>query len=348
MKSQLIVSILFLLVSSVSFAWNRVGNGGGAWICRNYVGKGFTNTEVSWVAQIDLHEASSQYGLRITNFNGNYHSIVKKVAQRLSGLPNNPLAGLAPFLKEVNDLRSGPKITYLDQDLKIINDALYFAVPRSSTCPKGRISYEQIVNYDNNGFIFVQKSLFNTLSERSKAAMVLHEAIYAYRRSLGDTDSLNSRRIVGLAFSTLTDEEISWHLSYLNNDIALRYPPSYNFYVKLITDSGQISSLWSIPIRLTGLSKINSAESASLEVKSNEHGFAFIYIDPSIYHIEAAPNLSIRLNDGNTYTAPLTPNGWAKRLSPNLLSSNPKYSCEVMTMVGYNDVHIICISLAKN
>ncbi|QDK45843.1 hypothetical protein DOM22_12120 [Bdellovibrio sp. ZAP7] len=347
MKHRFLISVLFLLVSSTSFAWNRVGNGGGAWICRSYVGS-FSNTEVSWVAQIDLHEASSQYGLKIKNFSGNYRSIVKKVAQRLSALPNNPLAGLAPFLKEVNDLRPGQHVTYVDHDLNIINDALYFAVPKASACPKGRIRYEQIVNFDNNGFIFVQKSLFNHLSERSKAAMVLHEAIYAYRRSLGDTDSLNSRRIVGLAFSTLPDEEISWHLSYLKNDIALRYPPSYNFYIKMISDEGQIQPLWSIPIRLTGLTKGASTENAALEVVSNYLGFAFMYVDPIINPIKAAPNLSIRLNDGNTYTAPLTPNGWAKRLSPNLFSTNPKYSCEAVTMVGYNDVHIICVSLPKN
>ena len=46
------------------------------------------------------------------------------------------------------------------------------------------------------------------LSETEKAAVIFHEAIYAYRRENGDKDSLRSRRIVGLLFSTLSNEEI--------------------------------------------------------------------------------------------------------------------------------------------
>ncbi|WP_413293589.1 hypothetical protein ACLSU7_00650 [Bdellovibrio sp. HCB185ZH] len=348
MKRPILISILFLLISSVSFAWNRVGNGGGAWTCRKYTSKDFLNTEIKWIAQIDLYEAVSQYGLKVKNFpSHNYKTTVKKVSDRLLNLPGNPFAGLAPFLKNVNDLRPGSKVTYLDQELKIINDALYFAVPKKETCLDGKIRYEQIVNYDNNGFIFVQKSLFNSLSERSKAALVLHEAIYAYRRSLGDTDSLNSRRIVALAFSTLTDEQLNWHLGYLKEQTAYLYPSSYIFLIKLITDDGEIHPLWNIPIKVTGPFS-ESAETVSLQNHSNSDGFAYINIEGAEGFHTAAPHLSVELNDGNTYSAPLTPNGWARRLSPNIFSTNPQYSCETMSFLSSNVIHIICVRQIRN
>ncbi len=343
MRLNFIVSALFLLLSSTALAFNRVGNGGGAWTCRNISG-----TEILWIVPIDLYEATSQYKLNLTDYKGSYKNIVRKVSRRLLSLPGNPFPGLDLYLDNVDNLRPGPQITYLDTPLKVINDALYFAVPDSASCAGGIIRYEQIVNYDNHGFIFVQKGLFENLTERAKAAMVLHEAIYAYRRAQGDTDSLNSRRIVGLAFSDTNPQEFAWHMGFLNKNMAYIYPPSYNFYVKFVQGDGTFVPLWNIPISLTGAFSPDTNMPVTLRTRSNSQGFGFIAVQVNGRYRVAAPNISIRLNDGNTYSAPLNPNGWAKRLSPTLFGTDPKYSCETMSFVGSNDIHIICVEAIQD
>jgi hypothetical protein len=345
MKRSFLISLLFLLSASPAWAYlNRVGNGGGAWTCRNYISKDFRNTQVTWIAQIDLYEATSQYGLRLKNYSGGYKKIVKQITRRLNALPGNPFEGLQTFLDNVNNLKPGPNVTYLETNLAIINDALYFAVPLASSCPNGIIRYEQVVNYDNHGFIFIQRNLFNALSDRDKAALILHEAIYAYRRSLGDTDSLNSRRMVGLAFSDINYSEFVWHLGFLTRDTAYIYPPSYNIYVKIVQDNGSVSPLWSIPLKLTGSFTPNSDKITTLEALTDHDGYAFIVADKRNVFRSSPPNLSVQLGDGNTYSGPLNANGWARRLSPTLFSQNPKYSCETMSFVGSNNIQVICVN----
>jgi hypothetical protein len=70
------------------------------------------------------------------------------------------------------------------------------------------LKYEQIVDFnDISGQIQVQIDLFNSLDEVSKAALVVHEGVYAFRRDGYDMDSVNSRHIVGLAFSSVSNGE---------------------------------------------------------------------------------------------------------------------------------------------
>lgn len=79
--------------------------------------------------------------------------------------------------------------------LELTNDSMEIAVPRD--CEMG-----QVVNYQPNGFIFVDQDLFEKMDERNQAALIIHEAFYDFlRTSAGERNSIRVRRSVGLAMS---------------------------------------------------------------------------------------------------------------------------------------------------
>ncbi|MGK5087385.1 hypothetical protein WDW86_07485, partial [Bdellovibrionota bacterium FG-2] len=70
-------------------------------------------------------------------------------------------------------------------------------------------NFEQIVNYTDEGTLFLDKELIGLLSAQEFAALELHEAIYkALRIRQDEPDSFNTRKIVAYAFSRATDEQL--------------------------------------------------------------------------------------------------------------------------------------------
>jgi formylglycine-generating enzyme required for sulfatase activity len=135
---------------------------------------------------------------------------------------------LSDYFDKINYLQDNPpKIKYTQDTLEVINDSLYRLKPNANQCAGGvlvtdpndgesMIPYEQVVNYKNDGNILLESDLFNKLSETAKAALVFHEAIYKYRRdTAGDTNSIATRRIVGLIFSTLSTDDLKKALADL-------------------------------------------------------------------------------------------------------------------------------------
>ena len=204
-------------------AGDKIGNGGGAWVCREQ------NGDIRWVKLVDLFEAESEFGLTTAQFPGSYTEIVDQVQVRLFKTNRGFFEVLSPYLERVGYLKNNPvAIQYTEDTLELIDDSLYRVKPKVSKCTGGvlvrdpksgepMIPYEQVVNYKNDGNILVQSDLFNHLStETEKAALVYHEAIYAYRRDTAqDVDSVLTRRIVGLIFSTLSTDEVAKQLASL-------------------------------------------------------------------------------------------------------------------------------------
>ena len=69
------------------------------------------------------------------------------------------------------------------------------------TLPAG-CSMEQVINYQDVGdFILIQKDLWNLMSPRDQAALVMHEYIYKFYRSFGAKDSVVARKVVRRIFA---------------------------------------------------------------------------------------------------------------------------------------------------
>ena len=197
------------------------GNGGGSWVCRN------PDASIRWAVLVDLFEAQNQHSLTLAEYPGSVREIVDQVQLRMFRVDKDFYNAVAPYIEELGYLESNPpNITYTEDKIKFIDDALYDLLPAAKRCPGGilatdadgtqHVPYEQMVNFKTNKDIMVQSEIFNALSSNThRAATVVHEALYAYRRSLGDKDSVMSRRMVGLFFSTLSTDELKKELQKL-------------------------------------------------------------------------------------------------------------------------------------
>ena len=90
-------------------------------------------------------------------------------------------------------------------EIALIDDAKVRVKPAIETCD-GTIAPMQIANFTDDGRLLIDSHLFNhpKFSPRDQAALLVHEAIYAYFRSrFEDRDSQRARRVVGILFSKL-------------------------------------------------------------------------------------------------------------------------------------------------
>lgn len=205
MKKLLMTSLLAAGLSLSAVAKGEgAGNGGGAWVCQN---KDALKT-IRWAKLVDLYEAEKEFLLPMKSFgNRDYMEIVDTMKVRLFSINKNLYERLVPYFDEVE-----ANIREVDVDLEIIDDALYRVRPPARDCLGGNVKYIQLANFTHYGSILVNQYLFNNekLSEGDRAALVFHEAIYAYLRDqYGDNTSVRTREITGYIFSTLKNVEIS-------------------------------------------------------------------------------------------------------------------------------------------
>lgn len=201
---------LVLLSPSLGHA-EKTGNGGGAWVCRETDGK------IRWSNLVDLFEAIEEFGLTLAQYPGSTSEIVDQVVRRISQANPDLSNTLASYLKQLNSLEPNPpQVTYTDNVLVAIDDSLYRMMPSPRRCAGGSVAYEQVINYKEDGLILVAGEVFNSLSSNAKAALVLHEAIYKFRRDTsGDATSVVTRRMVGMILSTMSSEELKKQLESL-------------------------------------------------------------------------------------------------------------------------------------
>lgn len=205
MKKLLItLGLLTLLGSNTSaFAAEGVGNGGGAWVCQN----NDRLKTVRWAQLVDIYEAKKEFQLPMKNFGDKkYQEIFEEQKVRLFSINRNLYEKLESYFDEVEK-----NIKEVDVDLEIIDDALYRVKPPLKECLGGKIQYIQLANFTHYGTVLVNKSLFNNpkLEEVDKAALIFHEAIYAFlRNQYRDENSVRARELNGVLFSDLNKDEI--------------------------------------------------------------------------------------------------------------------------------------------
>lgn len=226
MKIKSLISALFFLLpiaAHASLEGGSVGNGGGAWVCREPSG------EIRWAKSVDLFEAKNELGLTMGRYTGNYEAIVDQLKIRLQATNADFFARVAQQLNNINYLKSNPPaVVYTDATLDLIDDVFHRIHPNVSDCLGGQlvtdprsgskvIPYEQLVNYqdndegvnDGNAHILLQSVIWAHLSDFDKAAVVFHEAIYKLlREQYGNTDSVFARQLTGLLFSTTSTADL--------------------------------------------------------------------------------------------------------------------------------------------
>lgn len=192
---------------SSAMAQERTGNGGGSWVCREADGS------IRWTQVVDLFEVGSRWGLKLQEYGGTPREIVAQVMAKLAKANNSLAEALVPFLNEVAYLEHNPPHVVHTIDLPAsIPDSHYEVLPDpKERCPGGTLNDEQVVYFGRDGIrnsLQVKSQIFvDHFDAYKKAGMIVHEAVYLYRRTLHEdeaNDSRPARRITGLLFSDVS------------------------------------------------------------------------------------------------------------------------------------------------
>lgn len=341
MKFRNLIWILtsFLTVSvqgPYALAGAKEGGGGGAWVCRDSYG------QLVWAKLVDLFEAQEEFGLTLGSYQGSYESAVDEVRNRLSASTFGSLYSIPQYMDRLNYLKASPQITYTHNTIPVIGDALYFLIPPASECTQGSVQYEQVVNYRSDTDIEVQADLFSSLPEIDKAALVVHEAVYALRRdSQKDTNSVVSRRIVGLAFSTMTVKELVGEFGALEMGRQALSPGTYTVSVEKVSSDGSITPMSNVSVMLW------VGRDFCYESFNRNSGFGKTGTDGSV-NLEfdgavGSPRIEIFTPHDDNYNGPITFPGWAAAFSPYHDNQPHPLSCESITSTDGFSIHVICV-----
>jgi hypothetical protein len=183
-----------------SFAGHQVGNGGGAWVCRDRS----PSREILKAELVDLFEATTEYYLSVSRSSEAWRVQVDSALDRVAIASPFFRKRLEPFVNDV--LTRWPSTGA--SDLQQIDDSLHRRIPGREWCPEGNIEFGQVVNFTFQNTILVDFRIHEKLGPTDRAALIIHEAIYAMLRLYLDSqNSLYARKLVAYLFSELPPTE---------------------------------------------------------------------------------------------------------------------------------------------
>lgn len=163
------------------------GGGGKSIVCRD------SSNAIISAEVLDLYEGRVMFGLNIPE------TLEPKEDQIRNALNRIPISSRGTIELYVDQVQKNMKITPAGTQLLPIDDSSEVLAPQGC-------SAEQAANYYNDRLILISGDIWGSLSETGKAALVLHEAIYASNRLVGATNSRQSR----LAVAHIFDPSIQW------------------------------------------------------------------------------------------------------------------------------------------
>ena len=179
-----IILLVLFFCTTFSYAGDKIGNGGGAWVCRNAHDK-----KINYIETYDLYESKILFKKNILESTDAYEIQVKKALDKFKKSSFRiTLEDADIFLKLSRGENSIPSDFSLN-DIGDLGDV-------GEIIKKENCKVEFIFNYTDEGDIYFNKVLFDLLSETSKAAIITHEVIYKYLRKVDKVEtSRRARRI---------------------------------------------------------------------------------------------------------------------------------------------------------
>lgn len=186
MKSFFLAGLMALSLSAIA---GEKGNGGYSVVCRTEQGQ-ITSAEL-----LDIYEGRVIYK---KNYAVDQHSVEEVIE-----IAKSRVADHHAFANKLN------------RELKLVNENIIFIPagnelePTDDAFPpikKQGCKFEQLANYQDSGELLVSQEIYDHLDNVNKAALLVHEAVYSYRRkALGETTSQNSRKLVAQIISKNPD-----------------------------------------------------------------------------------------------------------------------------------------------
>lgn len=189
MQKTLVGISVLSLMSASSFA-SGVGNGGVSMVCRD------ANERILSAELLDIYEGKVRYGKK---YNNSLNSDTKVELAQLK-LINHP-DFLSAFQKELARVLAILMYVPVGNILTPTNDAF-------PTILKKGCVFEQVANYTDDGDLLVSQEIHNHLSEVNKAALLVHETVYAIFRGKGATDSRQARKLTAELLAQNADQKV--------------------------------------------------------------------------------------------------------------------------------------------
>lgn len=193
--------LMILEFPNIAISSTRVGNGGGALVCKNPNGD-------TTVTLLDLYEATERYGLKLSQLTG---TVDQQMAAIYGKIFKTTIIdfGFGDVVKTIaDDFKTNVKFIPADRKLQLIDDANYLMLPIN--CER-----QQLAIFDDLGNIYIDTNLYNKLDNTNKAALFIHEAIYYLQKDsnkmdvhLDDINSDTVRKSVAYLFSDTILENV--------------------------------------------------------------------------------------------------------------------------------------------
>jgi hypothetical protein len=216
--------ILFCLVTTLgplaASAGTRVGNGGGAWICRD------ENQNIRTAEVIDLWEQREEHRLQpdpvifssstslafgLDQIENKIQSLIHELAAEARGTSSSTSLSLTHYERAAStflrlfrrERMDAQRILTLTDDSsflsRIYDDYLRVRPNPEVVCPRGLIQAEQVANYTPLNQLLVRQSFWNhpQFGVRGQIALLSHEIVYAAFRTpmIDDSDSVRARHL---------------------------------------------------------------------------------------------------------------------------------------------------------
>jgi hypothetical protein len=176
-------------VGPFCFAGGMEGGGGRAVVCRNSKGA------IRSAELLDLFEGRVQFGWNAKIDHRDVKTQLKAAVKRLAEGRDGGRSidsDYARSLQKWSD-ESFAKFKFVDAELKPVDDSGEVVAPRGCKT-------EQVAN--NLGYtILMDDEIWPKFDNTSKAALILHEALYTELRRGGEKNSIRTRRLISLTFS---------------------------------------------------------------------------------------------------------------------------------------------------
>jgi hypothetical protein len=166
-----------------SSAWaDRVGNGGVGVVCRTPKG------QILSAQMLDIFEGKNMDANPLHYAENGMDLDTRIQLATVQMVPNSKF--LADFLTELSKVKANVVVLPReDVGLTPTNDA--FPALYKKGC-----AFEQVANYMADGKIRVDREIYRHLNELNRAALYVHEAVYAVARAdAGETNSIRSRKL---------------------------------------------------------------------------------------------------------------------------------------------------------
>lgn len=179
--------LLCLMLRTLAYAGNEVGNGGNGVVCKDKV------------ELLDIYEARVLRNLVIDpSVKGTDPFSIAE--QRLEILKEVDPKSAQIYLTELKLLKT--EISFEDQlALKSIDDSLHSFEPKEQGCKVTQLAVFRKKQLPGEKLVLVDKNIWKQMNPVNQAGLILHESIYKHLSNLGEKDSTKARYLVSFILS---------------------------------------------------------------------------------------------------------------------------------------------------